>query len=108
MITSQSVIEFFCGSQLLSKSCNFDLEPFCSNPLQYFCLKNPGTEEPGGPLESQRVAESQTGPSDQAHEHAAPTGQFLFASALLVFEVLRIQSIFLLPLTMLLGTQESC
>ena len=40
--------------------------------------------------------------------HAAPTGQFLFASALLVFEVLRIQSTFLLSLTMLFGTQESC
>ena len=59
MITSQPVIESFCGSRLLSKSCNFDLEPFCSNPLQYFCLKNPGTEEPGGPQSkgSQRVGQ---------------------------------------------------
>ena len=34
LITSQSVIEPFWGTQLLSKSCDFNLEPLGSNPLQ--------------------------------------------------------------------------
>ena len=38
------------------------------NPLQYFCLENPWTEEPGG-LQSVGVTKSRTQMSDRARTH---------------------------------------
>ena len=38
------------------------------NPLQYFCLENPWTEEPGG-LQSVGVTKSRTQMSDRVRTH---------------------------------------